>query len=126
MAKLTDKQKRFLEALDANLGIITQAAKATRISRRSYYNWLDIPEFKRRVDEINQSTVDFVESKLLQNINNADTTAIIFYLKTKAKDRGYVERVENMNKVVDEFDGYSDEELDKELDRLRKIQDEEE
>ncbi len=41
------------------------------------------PAFKERVGEITETQVDFVESKLMQSINANDTTAIIFYLKTK-------------------------------------------
>jgi len=38
------------------------------------------------------------EGKLYQNIANNDTTSIIFYLKTQAKQRGYVERYEHTGK----------------------------
>lgn len=37
---------------------------------------------------------DLAESKLIQAINNGELTGIIFYLKTKHKARGYVERSE--------------------------------
>lgn len=35
---------------------------------------------------------DFAESKLMEAINNNELTGIIFYLKTKHKHRGYIER----------------------------------
>lgn len=37
---------------------------------------------------------DFAESKLMEAINNNELTGVIFYLKTKHKNRGYIERVE--------------------------------
>lgn len=54
--------------------------------------WIDEEDLKNAVIEGRNSRLDFAESKLDQNINNGDTTAIIFLLKTLGKDRGYVER----------------------------------
>ena len=41
-----------------------------------------------------ESMVDVAESKLFENIKDNDNTAIIYYLKTKGKHRGYIERSE--------------------------------
>ena len=45
--------------------------------------------------EADESMLDFAESKLIEHINNNDITSLIFFLKTKGKKRGYVERTEH-------------------------------
>ena len=87
------KKELLLKCLKDTMGIIAQACEKAGIDRGTYYDWCnkDI-EFKSKVDEINEMQIDFVESKLLQNTKKNDTTAIIFYLKTKGKKRGYSEK----------------------------------
>lgn len=92
---LTKEQNRFLKALQASLGNITGACLKVRISRQTYYNWMKNPEFAEAVDNVNEANLDYAESKLLSLIRQENPTAIIFYLKTKGKNRGYIERVEN-------------------------------
>jgi len=52
------------------------------------------PEVQRAIDDARERTTDLAEGKLFQKINEGDNTAIIFYLKTQGKRRGYVERQE--------------------------------
>ena len=49
-------------------------------------------KFKSAVDELQNVALDFVESKLFNQIHNDNPTATIFYLKTKGKKRGYIEQ----------------------------------
>ncbi|KKN74792.1 hypothetical protein LCGC14_0386850 [marine sediment metagenome] len=53
---------------------------------------------------------DYVENALMKRIDSEDTTAIIFYLKTQAKQRGYVERseVQHSGSVVVNWDDDND------------------
>ena len=46
------------------------------------------------MEDIAEVTLDFAESMLHKQIQDKDTTATIFFLKTKGKKRGYVERQE--------------------------------
>lgn len=90
---MEDSKIKFIEALRRGYGIIATACEAVGISRSTYYYWYkNDEEFKVLVDDITETQVDFVESKLMQLISANDTTAIIFYLKTKGKKRGYNEK----------------------------------
>lgn len=88
-----NRKDNFLKAFKAGHGIILTACEAVGISRSLYYKWMkEDPDFKEKVDAIQESQIDFVESKLIKAIEGNDTTAIIFYLKTKGKKRGYNEK----------------------------------
>lgn len=105
-------KKAMIQALEKSLGIVTTAAKQVGISRDTHYRWLkDDEEYKEAVDSIADMTLDFAESKLHQRMKDDSDTAIIFYLKTKGKKRGYIERSEldmsgqvgvNINQIVDD------------------------
>lgn len=89
------RQKRFLEALENSLGIVLNASKKTGISRNTHYTWLEEPEYRKEVDSIQEAAIDYVESSLFTQIKQGVPSSTIFYLKTKAKHRGYVERTEH-------------------------------
>lgn len=96
--KSDTKKKAFLQALEKNLGIVTQTAKQVGIHRSTYYDWMDTdPAFREAAEAVQEIALDFVEGKLLKRINDESDTAILFYLKTKGKHRGYVERQEVQN-----------------------------
>lgn len=65
------------------------------ISRNTLYAWRRKSKvLDERMADVEESLIDFSESQLISQIQDGNITAIIFYLKTKGKDRGYVERVE--------------------------------
>jgi len=107
-----DKKKSLIEYLKKSLGNITTACLNTDINRSTYYEWIKEDEgFKKQCEEvIPEETLDYVESKLFELIDGVtcikydkkgeetiyhrppDNTSIIFYLKTKGKKRGYIEK----------------------------------
>lgn len=88
-------KKAMIQALEVSLGVVTSACKAVGINRSTHYDWLqNDPDYKKAVESIEDIAIDFAESKLHKQIDKGDTTATIFYLKTKGKKRGYVERNE--------------------------------
>ena len=75
---------------------ISAACEAANISRVTFYEWKNNDEdFAQRIVEIDESRIDYVEGKLFENIDANKTNQILFYLKTKGKNRGYVERQEH-------------------------------
>jgi len=89
------KKKAMVAALEQTLGVVQTACKIANISRDTHYRWLkEDAEYSETVKRIDDIAVDFAESKLHQLIKDGDTTATIFFLKTKGKRRGYIERNE--------------------------------
>lgn len=77
-------------------GNISATVTALDIDRTTFNEWRKkYPELERLLSEVDESLIDFSESKLLEQIQDGNLTAIIFHLKTKGKKRGYVETVEN-------------------------------
>ena len=76
----------MLKALDDCLGIVSHACDACNIARETHYSWLQNDEsYRIKVDDILEKEIDFVEKSLHSQIRLGDTTAIIFFLKTKGK-----------------------------------------
>tara|TARA_R100001460_G_scaffold26465_3_gene53548 strand:- start:312 stop:665 length:354 start_codon:yes stop_codon:yes gene_type:complete len=89
------KKEAILKALENSLGVVTLACKQADIPRSTYYKWLkEDLEFAKSVKEIENIALDFAESQLHTQIKDGSTSATIFYLKTKGKKRGYIERSE--------------------------------
>ena len=74
---------------------ITATCTALGIARKTFYEWR---EKKKKLAEgleaAEEAIIDFAESKLVEHINNDDVQALIFFLRTKGKKRGYVEKSE--------------------------------
>ena len=86
----------MLKALEKSLGVVTVACRKSEIPRSTFYKWLNEDEhFEAEVRDIENIALDFAESHLHKQIRDHNSTAAtIFYLKTKGKNRGYVERQE--------------------------------
>lgn len=91
---ILQKREKFLKSLELKNGNISQACKAINISRQTFYAWSEDEDFKIKAENVKESLLDLAESKLMENINNNENIAIIFYLKTKGKQRGYIEKQE--------------------------------
>lgn len=88
-------KKAMIEALQKSLGIITTATKTVGINRSTHYDWYNNDtDYRAKVNEISEMAHDFVESQLYNQIREGNTTATIFYMKCKMRERGYIEKQE--------------------------------
>jgi len=88
-------QYLFIYALISNNFSIAKACRKVGISRGLYYQWLNNDgDFGKLVKEIEDIKKDFIESQFYKLVKAMDTTAILYGLKTKCKDRGYGEKIE--------------------------------
>lgn len=113
MNRTEQHKKAILEALEQSLGVVTSACKKVGVGRTTFYQWMkDDKEFAEQVKDIENVALDFAESQLFKQIKENNPTSTIFYLKTKGRTRGYIEkkeidqsgRIEVKNVVLDQSD----------------------
>ena len=86
----TYKKTAMLEALNKTLGLVSHACKIVGIDRSTHYDWLrNDEEYRLACESTNDLVLDMAESSLYKQINQGNTAATIFYLKTRGKKRGY-------------------------------------
>lgn len=115
------RQKRYTaadyaKAVTEAQGLISVAARRLGVTRSTIYSAIKKhASVREAVEDARERTTDLAEGKLFSKISDGDMTAIIFYLKTQAKNRGYVERQERHHTGtldVRKLQALSDEELD--------------
>ena len=93
--KSDTRKKAIVKAMEKTLGIVTTACKTVGIARSTFYEWYSDDEaFRKEIDSIDDMALDFAESELHKQIKGGIPASTIFYLKTKGKRRGYIERTE--------------------------------
>lgn len=122
-----NKKKRFLELYPLKDFHIGKVCEAIGIDRTTYYNWMKKDKkFKRDLQTAEESDLDFTESQLRKLIEGyhieeeqgvmikgkwvvkkikkfipPNPQLIQFKLKTKGKDRGYIDKwEENSDKIA--------------------------
>ncbi len=95
MAEERFTAQQVADALRQARGFVSVAARQLGCAAKTVRRYCDTYEVCKQAQvDAREAMIDLAEGKLYQNINDGDNTAIIFFLKTQAKDRGYVERVE--------------------------------
>ena len=96
------EKKIILNVLISSMGNKTIASKVLGFNSRKFYSIVQEDSyFSECVDEVYNILLDWTERNLFKLIKNGDRQCIMFYLKTKGKNRGYVERVETINQNIE-------------------------
>jgi hypothetical protein len=94
--KREDTAQRIIKALGESNGLLTLAARKAGVSYTTVNRYArDFSSVQEAVREAKESMLDYTEGKLYTAIKEGNLTAIIFYLKTQGKGRGYIERHEH-------------------------------
>lgn len=120
--KVTEDQ--LIDAIKKNAGIVSGILQTLKkeynveLTRNAIYERrYDNPKIDAAFIEAEEMTADVAENRLLDAIRSGNMKAVMFYLKTKAKKRGYVERQEMTGAdgkaitITDPLAGFSKEEL---------------
>ena len=87
--------REIIDALEVSRGLIAPAARNLGCSRDTIRKYLaEYPEVAKAKADMREAVTDSAESSLYRAIEDREAWAVCFYLKTQAKDRGYVERAE--------------------------------
>ena len=80
----------MIDALTEHYGIVTDACQKVGIARKTHYEWYKLDsEYKQQVDDIQETALDFVETKLFKNIKDGKEASIFYYLNNRGGSRGY-------------------------------------
>ena len=96
---MAGKQKNTVtevaEAIRNHFGMKSIAAQSLGCDRKTIDNYIQRhPSLEQELIEARELMSDKAEPKLHERIEAGDSWAVCFYLKTRCKDRGYVERRE--------------------------------
>jgi hypothetical protein len=100
--ELLPEQAAFLSAFRKTKLNTRQACEYAGVTRKTVNRWIaEHAAFSAEYDECKEGLIDDVESTFMSHIFNSDgkkrtgsLSAIMFFLKTKGKARGYVETQE--------------------------------
>lgn len=92
--KVTDAE--IAKVYEKKLCNISATCSALGITRKTFYSRREKSKtLQKLLEDAEESLLDWAETKLVGHIEDGDITSLIFFLKTKGKKRGYVEKTEN-------------------------------
>ena len=89
------------EALLVSDGNLTAAATKLGVTRQGVYDYIDRYGLQEVLDQSREKMADEAVGQLHRLVRDGNLGAVIFYLKTQAKSRGFTERIETTGKDGD-------------------------
>lgn len=87
---IAKEKKKFLNALEVALGVVTVASEKSKISASNHYDWLKSDEqYKKDVQLVGERAIDFAETALMTNVKKGKERSITFFLDRRGRARGY-------------------------------------
>ena len=85
--------EKAIKAIKDSRGFVTTIAKRLDCTRANVYKLIKkYPTVRQALEDERESMKDVAETQLFKNIEDGKEVSLIFYLKTQAKDRGYIEK----------------------------------
>ena len=106
--ELEEKHLILLHFYEQEIGIVKHACAHAGVSTHTFYNWKNQNNtFSRIIDELEEQSIDVVESVLKDKALAGDVRALTVYLNARAKSRGYGYHKPETEKVGVEVVGFS-------------------
>jgi len=93
--KREETAARIIKAIHESNGLLTKAAEKAGVGTTTIYRYVrEYPTVNQAALDAKEAMLDFTEGKLYSKIKGGNIIAILFYLKTQGKARGYIEKQE--------------------------------
>lgn len=89
------KAQQFIDVIPGSGGIISTIARRAGCAWHTAKKYIELySTVKGAYDDECEAVLDMAESKVIEAMNDGDGPMLRYYLSTKGKARGYVERVQ--------------------------------
>ena len=91
---ITHPKKRAFLLAYMQTGVVTAAAKAAKIDRRTVYNWLDSdPDFAEAMEQAKEAVVDMLEHEAIKRATTGKSDTLLIFLLKGMKPEKYSDRL---------------------------------
>ena len=97
---IPQKKKAFLQAYQDCYGNLSEALKISEIKASEYNSFMELPEFRREVEAVQQLRDDLIDSKFLGLVEKGDVRAVIEAKKMLAEKKSGINIEELKEKAM--------------------------